>query len=187
MLTSHGRLDSSIKREKVRLICNVFNDTYDLANFVGAFAQALDLLGSLLHVLTNEHHALDCLPHSLLTTVRIMQGILRRVGTCLSIASNVLNEDSQGLDSLCCVGDLGHLSLRGLRQLHGTIKNPASSVRYLHSRCLHASDHFGKLFYHIVERVSQHAQSVRCHFSLNPQVTVTHGTHFLEQLFDLCL
>src|SRR5579859_6446323 len=99
MLTSHSRLNSGIEGEEVGLICDIFDDTDNFADFIRALAEAIDFLGSFLNIFTNEDHAFNRLTNRTLTAISITQGFLSCLGAKLRIARHILNEDSQGLDS----------------------------------------------------------------------------------------
>src|SRR6266849_7046185 len=187
MLTGHSRLDSGIEGKEVGLIGNVFDDADDFADFVGTFTQALDLLSGFLHILADEQHTFNCLAYSLLATTGVVQGILRSFGTELGITSNVLNKDSQGFHGLGGMRNLGHLSFGCLGEFSGVIQDTTSSIGDLDSGGLHPADNLGKLLNHVVEGVSQDTQGVWCNLGLDPKVTITDGTHLLEEFFNLCL
>ena len=151
MLTGHSRLNSGVKCKQVCLIRNIFDDTHNLTDFVGAFTEALDFLRGFLDVLTNDHHTINRLANGLLTTVSAAQCLLRHFSTQLGITGNVLNEDGQRFYSLGGLRNLSHLGLRGLSQFSRTIKDAPGRICHLHSRCLYTSYNFSKLFNHVVE------------------------------------
>ena len=169
------------------MIGDVFNDTNNFADFIGALAETFDFLRGFLDVFTNDDHTFNRLTNGALTTIGVTQGFLSCFSTELSIASHVLNEDSQRFDGFGRLRNLSHLGFRCLGEFIGAINDAASRVSDLHSCCLDASDDLGELFDHIVKRVGQNAEGVWCYFSLDAQVAITNGANFLEQFLDLRL
>ena len=187
MLTRHSGLNSSIEREQVRLICDVFDDTDNFTDFIGALTEALDFLSGILDVFTNEDHAFDRLTNGTLAAIGVAQRFLRSLGAQLGIARYILNEDSQGFDGLGGLRNLRHLSFGSPGQLSGAINDTASGVRHLHRGYLNASDNFCKLLDHIVKRVGQDTERIWGDFGLDTQVAITNSTDFLKKFFNLSL
>ena len=71
VFTRHCRLNSGVEGQEVRLIGNIFNDTHDFTDLIRSLTQAFDLLGGILHVFANEHHAFNGLAHSILTDISV--------------------------------------------------------------------------------------------------------------------
>ncbi len=128
MLTCHSGLNGGIERQQVSLICDILNDTHNLADLVRAFAQALDFLRGLLDIFANDHHTINRLAHSLLTGTGIAQRILCCFGTHLGVASNILDEDGQRFYRLRRLRNLGHLRFRCLRQFGGPVQDTTCGV-----------------------------------------------------------
>src|SRR5579884_181713 len=187
MLTGHRRLDRGVEGEQVCLICNVFDDTHDFADFIRTLAQTFDFLRCFLDILTNKHHAINGLSDSHLTGAGITQRVLSRFSAQLCISRNVLNEDSQRFYSFSGLRNLCYLGFGGLSQFSGAIEDAAGCMCDLQGSALDSSNDFSKLFDHIVEGVSQNAKCVGSYFGLYTQVTITDCADFLEQFFDLCL
>ncbi len=179
MIASHCRLNSRIQRQQIRLIGNVFDQAHDLANFLRALAQALNLLGGFLHILADMHHAIDGLHHRLFALAGVAQRFQRGLGAHLRVARRTLNKGRQRLHCISCLGDLYRLLFRSLSQFGGAIQNAPRSRRHLQRRRLYLTHHLRQFFDHIVKRVRQHTQRVGGHLGLHPQVAITHRAHFL--------
>src|SRR2546430_8182730 len=71
----------SSRRRHTRFDCDWSSDVcssdLDFANFIGALSKTLDLFRRFLNILTNNQHSVDRLAYSLLTSISIMQCILR--------------------------------------------------------------------------------------------------------------
>src|SRR5260221_99691 len=75
-----SRLDRGVQSEYVRLLGNIRNQLYDLADFLGRFAQPLDALGGLLDLLADFVHARDRVLHRLRAFLRGREGLTRHAG-----------------------------------------------------------------------------------------------------------
>ena len=76
MLTGHGRLNSGVQRQQVRLVSDIFNNTNDLTNLIRALTQTFNLLRGFLHIFADQHHTLDRLANGVLTGFRVLQSFL---------------------------------------------------------------------------------------------------------------
>ncbi len=101
--------------------------------------------------------------------------------------SHALHKVRQRFYGLRGLRNTRHLSLRRLRQFGGAVEHTAGGIGHLHRCILYTANNLCQFFDHVVKRVRQHTQRIRCHLGLHPQVAIADRAHLLQQFLNLRL
>src|SRR5690606_1492654 len=180
-VAGHGRLDGGVQSEDVGLVGNVGNQRHDVADLLGALAEALDPFGGVLDLLADGIHA----PHVALYHVGAVGGDGHRAGCHLGgfggVGRHLVDGDRHLVDGGGGAGDFPGLVLGGVRQLQcrgaGFIGGGGDVFR----RVLNARHQFPQLENGEVDGVGDGAGEILGHRRLGGQITVTEAFDFVQQ------
>ena len=75
ILTCHGRLNSGIQRQAIRLVCDTGNDFDDVIDLTRTVTERLHLCRGFLHVFLDTSHTFDSLLHCFASALRTLTSI----------------------------------------------------------------------------------------------------------------
>ena len=185
--TGHGGLNRRVQREDRGAVGDVVDQLDDLADFLRPFAEALDSLGRLLHLVADAAHRLDVVLHgagALFGADERLLGDLRRGD---GVLRDVLNRGGHRGDGARRVFDAGRLVGRALDQLLRRGLNGDGGRGHLAGGRADLRDQAAQLDDHVVEGVGDGARHVGGDLGFGRQVAGADVGHFVQQLHDRLL
>jgi hypothetical protein len=175
------RLDGRVQSENVGLLRDLLDQLDDVADFLRAFAEALDALGGVLNGLAYRVHAVDRAAHGFAALVRDVDGMTSDVGTALRVAGYFLDRLHHLRDGLRSGRNLFRLRLARADQVPrgrvALLRRGVDENRRFVDRC----DELAQGLDRIIDRVGDRSGDVLGHGRLHRQVAVGKAGELVEQ------
>ena len=153
-------LDGRVERDQVGLRSNVLDGVDDLGDLERAVAEALDLLGDGLHLVTDPLHPLQAVPHSDVALLRGLERLARRLRRGSGVLGHLADGQGERLDGGRNLARLARLGLRALGHAPRRVGHLVGADRHLHGRHAHVGDDGADLGDHEVDRIDHVAEDV---------------------------